>query len=189
MKKMLEKNNNQPMIPEDVIMAKIYLIRNKKVMLDRDLAKLYGVETKVLKQQVRRNINRFPEDFMFELSKEELQIWRSQFVTSNSDKIGLRYPPFAFTEHGVIMLASVLNSEKAILMNVRIIRVFIKMREMLLTHNELIIKTNELEKKFAGHDKKILMIFEYIKQLEKTRQDELQYKNRNRIGFKKSEGK
>lgn len=110
-------------------------------------------------------------------------------MTSNSDKIGLRYPPFAFTEHGVIMLASVLNSEKAILMNVRIIRVFIKMREMLLTHNELIIKTNELEKKFAGHDKKILMIFEYIKQLEKTRQDELQYKNRNRIGFKKSEGK
>ncbi|HEC42592.1 MAG TPA: ORF6N domain-containing protein [Bacteroides sp.] len=87
-------------------MSKIYLIRGKKIMLDRDLAELYGIETKVLKQTVRRNTNRFPSDFMFELSAEELHDWRSQFVTSNTDKMGLRYPPFCFTEHGVLMLSS-----------------------------------------------------------------------------------
>ena len=101
-------------LPDEAIASKIYLIRGEKVMLDRDLAELYGVETKYLKRQVRRNLLRFPEDFMFELTQEEFKIWRSQFVTSNQDKMGLRYPPFAFTETGVAQLSGVLNSERAI---------------------------------------------------------------------------
>jgi len=108
------------MIPDERIMDKIYLIRDQKVMLDRDLAELYGLETKVLKQQVRRNLSRFPEDFMFELTNEELENWRSQFVTSNSDRMGLRYSPMVFTEHGVLMLSSVLNSKIAIGVNIQI---------------------------------------------------------------------
>ena len=100
-------------------------------MLDRDLAELYGIETKVLKQTVRRNTNRFPSDFMFEMSAEELHDWRSQFVTSKTDKMGLRYPPFCFTEHGVLMLSSVLNSDRAIKVNIQIIRIFTKIRELL----------------------------------------------------------
>lgn len=102
------------LVPDDVVMSKIYLIRDQKVMLDRDLALLYGVDTKVLKQAVRRNIQRFPEDFMFELTKDEFEHWRSQFVTSNKDRKGWRYEPFCFTEQGVTMLACTLNSEQAI---------------------------------------------------------------------------
>lgn len=101
----------------------IFLIRGQKVMLDRDLANLYGVKTKALKQAVRRNIKRFPEDFMFVLSKDEFQNWRSQFVTSNRVRMGLRYPPMAFTEQGVAMLSSVLNSERAVEVNIAIMRV------------------------------------------------------------------
>ena len=97
-------------IPNEVIMSKIYFIGEHKVMLDRDIAELYRIDTKVLKQTVRRNINRFPKDFMFAMSAEELQDWRSQIVNSNTDKMGLRYPPFCITEHGVLMLSSVLNS-------------------------------------------------------------------------------
>ena len=108
------------MIHDERIMDKIYLIRDQKVMLDSDLAELYGLETKVLKQQVRRNLSRFPEDFMFELTNEELENWRSQFVTSNSDRMGLRYSPMVFTEHGVLMLSSVLNSKIAIGVNIQI---------------------------------------------------------------------
>ncbi len=105
------------LIPEERIMDKIYLIRDQKIMLDRDLAFLYGVGTKVLKQAVKRNIQRFPEDFMFEMTKEELENWRSQFVTSNSERMGLRYAPFCFTEQGVTMLSCVLNSKRAINVN------------------------------------------------------------------------
>ena len=121
-------------IPDEIIISKIYLIRDQKVMLDRDLAELYGVETKYLKRQVKRNFERFPVDFMFELNEKEFNDWRSQYVTSNSDKMGLRYAPFCFTEQGVTMLSCVLNSKTAIEVNIRIIRVFSKMREMILTH-------------------------------------------------------
>ena len=108
-------------VAEEAIISKICLIRGQKVMIDRDLAELYGVETKQLKRQVRRNIDRFPEDFMFELSEEEFQEWRSQFGTSNEgDKMGLRYAPYVFTEQGVAMLSSVLNSESAIKVNIQI---------------------------------------------------------------------
>ena len=108
------KGNKALMIPDELVINKIYVIRGQKIMLDRDLAELYGVETKRLKEAVRRNIHRFPEDFMFEMTFEELENWRTQFATSNSEKMGLRRPPFCFTEQGVAMLSSVLNSETAI---------------------------------------------------------------------------
>jgi len=117
-------------IPIENITGSIYLIRGKKDMLDRDLANLYGVETKRLKEQVKRNIERFPEDFMFELSKSELLNWRSQFATSNRDKMGLRYRPMAFTEQGVAMLSSVLRSKTAIQVNIQIMRAFTKIRQL-----------------------------------------------------------
>ena len=142
-------------------------------MLDRDLAELYGVETKVLKQTVRRNFKRFPPDFMFEMTTEVLQNWRSQFVTSNADNKGLRYSPFCFTEHRVIMLASILNSDRAININVQIVRVFIKMREMLASHKEILHRLEKIEYKLVEHDDQILLIFEYLKQLELTKLQEL----------------
>lgn len=163
-------------IAEEIVMNQIYLIRGQKVMLDRDLAELYGVETKVLKQAVRRNIERFPSDFMFELTSQELQNWRSQFVTSNQDKKGLRYAPFAFTEQGVAMLSSVLNSKQAILTNIQIIRVFTKIRQLLTDHttiqSELAAVKEILQKvttKQDNHDKNIELLFQYIDRLqEKT---------------------
>jgi hypothetical protein len=169
--------------PEESILNKIFLIRNKKVMLDRDLAELYGVETKVLKQQVRRNPERFPEDFMFELSKKEFNNLRSQIVTSSWG--GIRYMPMAFTEQGISMLSSVLNSRQAILMNILIIRVFTKMREMLSTHIEILKKIEQIEIKDIQQDEKIILIFEYLRQLEKIKKEEDEHKNRKRIGFRK----
>ena len=165
------------MIPDEVVMNKIYLIRGKKVMLDQDLAELYGVETKQLKRAVRRNITRFPKDFMFELTRKESVTLRSQIGTSSWG--GTRYVPMAFTEQGVAMLSSVLNSERAILVNIQIIRIFTKIREMLLTHKDLLLKMEELEKKVASHDEKIALLFEYLKQF-MTEQD----KPRQPIGFK-----
>ena len=122
------------LILQETVETKILLLRGKKVMLDRDLAVLYRVETKVLNQAVKRNIERFPEDFMFQLTKEEMKNWKSQFVTSNREKMGLRKRPYVFTEPGIAMLSSVLNSKRAIQVNIQIIRTFIKLREMLLTH-------------------------------------------------------
>ncbi len=178
---------NKLTIPDEVIMNKIYLIRGKKVMLDRDLAGLYGVETKVLKQTVRRNIKRFPSDFLFEMTIEELQDWRSQIVTSKADKKGLRYPPFCFTEHGVIMLASVLNSDRAININVQIVRIFTKMREMLSSHKEILHELVKIEHKLAEHDNQILVIFQYLKQLEQVKQQEQDQQNRKRLGYKRKD--
>jgi phage regulator Rha-like protein len=172
-------------VPDEVIMSKIYLIRGKKVMLDRDLAELYGVETKQLKRAVRRNIERFPVDFMFEMKKEELINWRYQFGTSNADKMGLRYPPFCFTEHGVLMLASVLNSYRAIQINIQIVRVFTKMREMLMENKEILHQLEKIQEKLAKHDEKIILIFEYIKQLEQEKQQIADQQNRKRIGYKR----
>jgi hypothetical protein len=136
---------NIPVVSEELVISRIYTIRGQKVMLDRDLAELYGVPTKALKQAVRRNAERFPEDFMFELSAEELEHWRSQIVTSNSgDRMGLRYAPFAFTEHGVLMLSSVLNSEAAIAVNIQVIRVFTRMRELLANHKDVLLALEKL---------------------------------------------
>jgi len=161
-------------------MSKIYEIRGEKVMIDRDLAELYGVETKYLKRQVRRNIERFPEDFMFQLNDDEFKEWRSQFVTSNSsDKMGLRYAPYVFTEQGVAQLSSVLNSERAIAVNIQIIRLFTKMRKLLLTHKDLLLEMEEIRKKISGQDEKIELIFNYLKQFIKD-----QEAPRESIGFK-----
>ncbi|MBW1752657.1 MAG: ORF6N domain-containing protein [Deltaproteobacteria bacterium] len=150
------------LVPIERIASKIYLIREIKVMLDRDLAELYGVETKRLKEQVRRNIERFPEDFMFELTKEELNNWRSQFATSNQDIMGLRIPPFAFTEHGVLMLSSVLKSERAVQVNIQIMRTFTKLREALIDNKDL---RKELEELKQITEERFQIVFETLDQL------------------------
>src|SRR5690554_2385215 len=154
--------NSEVAVADEVVMNRIYMIRGQRVMLDRDLAILYGVETRVLKQSVRRNIDRFPEDFVFEMTREELQNWRSQFVTSDSDRLGLRHPPFCFTEQGVAMLSSVLNSKQAIHTNIRIMRVFTRIRQMLTDNTELQLAIAEMKhavekisKKQDGQDKNI----------------------------------
>jgi len=155
-------------VPVEVIQNKIYLIRNQKVILDIDLAGLYGVATKQLKQQVRRNLKRFPEDFMFELTWEETESLRSQFVTLKRGQ-HMKYLPYVFTEQGVAMLSSVLNNDLAIEVNIQIMRVFTKLRELLASHKDLARKIEELERKFDGkfeaHDKKIALVFNAIKEL------------------------
>jgi hypothetical protein len=153
---MPKKAIQKSIIPAETIASRIYFVRGQKVMLDRDLAELYGVQTKVLKQAVRRNINRFPFDFMFELTKEELEDWRSQFVTSNSDRMGLRYKPMAFTEQGVAMLSSVLKSKRATEVNIAIMRALVKLREMMTTHSDLKRKIESMEKKY---DKQFQIVF------------------------------
>jgi S-adenosylmethionine synthetase len=169
-------------ISEETISDKIYFIRNQKVMLDRDLAMLYGIQTKVLKQAVKRNISRFPDDFMFELSDAEFSNWRSQIVTSNSDKMGLRYAPMAFTEHGVLMLSSILNSDKAIQTNIQIMRIFTKVRQMLLDTTEIKLDIAQIQKKLENHDKNIELVFNYLDELTEKKEDE---KPRTKIGYKK----
>jgi len=142
----------------------IQYIRGEKVMLDSDLARLYEVPTKVLKQSVRRNLDRFPKDFMFELTEYEAICSRSQIVTLKRGQ-NVKYLPFAFTEQGVAMLSSVLNSEKAIKVNIAIMRAFVQMRRFLETHKELALKIEELEKTIGVHDENIQLIFETIRQL------------------------
>jgi len=169
-------------LSEETISNKIYFIRDQKVMLDRDLALLYGIETKVLKQSVKRNILRFPEDFMFELNKSEFENWRSQFVTSNSDRIGLRHAPMAFTEHGVMMLSSILKSNKAIQTNIQIMRIFTKVRQMLLDTTEIKVDILQIQKKLENHDKNIELVFSYLDELTEKKEDEGE---RVKIGYKK----
>ena len=153
--------NKKSLIPADRIEKAILLIRRQKVMLDVDLAALYGVETKMLVRAVKRNINRFPTDFMFQLSKEEFDNLRSHFGTS-SYWGGRRYPPYAFTEQGVAMLSSVLRSQRAIQVNIEIMRTFIRLRQMLASHVELARKLDALEKKY---DAQFKQVFEAIRQL------------------------
>ena len=170
------------LLSEEAISNKIYFIRNQKVMLDRDLALLYGIETRVLKQAVKRNTSRFPEDFMFELNKSEFENWRSQFVISNSDKMGLRHLPMAFTEHGVLMLSSVLKSDRAIQTNIQIMRIFTKVRQMLLDTTEIKIDILQIQKKLENHDKNIELVFSYLDELTEKKENEI---DRVKIGYKK----
>ncbi len=149
-------------IPLERIQQSIYMIRGQKVILDRDLAQLYGVATKRLKEQVRRNADRFPEDFMFVLDSEEFAIWRSQIATSKSDRKGLRYPPMAFTEQGVAMLSAVLHSQRAIEVNIAIMRTFVKLRQMLESHEQLARKLANLENRY---DEQLQLIFEVLGEL------------------------
>jgi len=177
----MDNVNTSVLIPEEMIIDKIYLIRGQKVMLDRDLAKLYGLETKVLKQQVKRNSERFPDDFMFELTKDEFANWRSQFVTSNSERMGLRYLPMVFTEHGVLMLSSVLNSKQAISVNIQIMRIFTRIRQMLTDTLSLKLEIEDIKKKLQNQDKNIEIVFSYLDELITKQDDSLP---RKRIGFK-----
>jgi len=170
--------SNKPLIvfPEKQIVNHIYLIRGKKVMIDQDLAKLYGVTTKRLNEQVKRNHKRFPDDFMFQLKEEEMGILRSQFATSRLGHGGRRYFAHAFTELGVAMLSSVLNSERAIEVNMQIMRSFSKLREMLTTHKDLKRKIEGMEKKY---DRRFRVVF---KAMTKLLTDEK--KPKKQIGFK-----
>ena len=163
-------------VPVERITGKIYLIRGTKVMLDSDLAELYGVETRVLKQAVRRNISRFPADFMFELTQKEYQSLRSQNVTLKRGQHS-KYPPFAFSEQGVAMLSSTLNSERAIQVNIQIMRAFIQLRQMIVSHKDLKKKIAAMEKKY---DEQFAIVFEAIKQL--LEEDE---KPKRKIGYVK----
>jgi len=149
----------------EVIGQKIYLIRGHKVMVDKDLASLYEVPTRRLNEQVKRNRGRFPGDFMFQLTKKEYINWKSQIAISNSEKMGLRRRPYAFTEHGVAMLSSVLNSERAVQVNIAIMRAFVKLRNILSANKELAHKLEQLEQKTEKHDIEIQAIFEAIRQL------------------------
>jgi len=148
------------MVPVSRIENAIFLIRDEKVMLDQDLAAMYGVETKVLVQAVKRNINRFPEDFMFQLNKDEFNILRSQIVTSSWG--GRRTPPYAFTEQGVAMLSGALRSKRAVLVNIEIMRTFVKLRKILATHDELARKLTSLERKY---DKQFKLVFDAIREI------------------------
>jgi hypothetical protein len=174
--------SNGIIVPEEVIMSKIFIIRDQKVMLDSDLADLYGITTGNFNKAVQRNLKRFPDDFMFQLTKPEFD--NLIFQSGISSWGGTRKLPFAFTEQGVAMLSGVLHSDRAILVNILIIRVFTRMRYLLETHKEILKKLEQLQKNDLEQDKKILLIFEYLKQLEKVKQEEMAFTKRKRIGFK-----
>ena len=153
-------------VPVKQIVARIYEIGDMKVILDRDLSELYGVETRVLNQSVRRNVDRFPEDFMFQLTKNELDKWRSQFVTSNSpDRMGLRRRPYAFTEHGVLMLSNTLRSDRAIQVSIQIIRIFIRMRQLIQEDKNLVQKVSRIERR---QDEESKAIWQAIRRIERS---------------------
>jgi hypothetical protein len=160
------------LIPQEQIEQVIYSIRGQRVMLDKDLAVIYGVKTKILNQAVRRNLDRFPSDFMFQLTYEEARSLRSQIVTLENIQVirsrkgrYSKYLPYAFTEHGVAMLSSVLRSREAIHINIAIMRVFSRLRETLALHKDIAVKLRELEQKIAGHDESIQALFGAIRQL------------------------
>lgn len=172
----------EPPVPIERIQQSILLIRGKKVMLDSDLAKLYGVSTKRLNEKVKRNRDRFPEDFMFQLNPAEAEVLRSQFATSKTGRGGRRYLSFAFTEHGAIMLAAVLSTLRAIEVSVLVVRAFVKLREMLANHKELAVKLAELERKIETHDESIRTLFQAIRELMAQPEPP-----RKRIGFQTKE--
>jgi hypothetical protein len=177
---------NAPAVPDGVLWSKIHLIRGLKVMLDFDLAELYEVETRALKQAVKRNIDRFPADFMFQLTKTE---WKE--VITNCDNLpeGVKYSPatpFSFTEHGVLMLSSVVNSDRAIKVNIQVMRIYVHMREMMMLNKDILHRLESIERNINGQERKFRTVFEYLKQFEQTRQQELKQKDRPRIGYKAS---
>jgi len=178
----MAKSSGQIAVTEALILSKIYEIRGHKVMLDEDLATLYDVPTKRLNEQVKRNTDRFPKDFMFQLSKKEFEILKSQNATSSWG--GRRTPPYAFTEHGVLMLSSVLNSERAIAVNIRIMRIYTQMREMIISNKEILLQLEKIEKKVSSHDEDLQLVFEYLKQLIHTPDPP-----RERIGFRRNDEK
>jgi ORF6N domain len=176
------ENNGQIVIPDELVIGKIYLIRGNKVMLDKDLSELYGVTTGNLNKAVKRNITRFPYDFMFQLTKEEFNELIFQIGISSWG--GTRKLPYAFTEQGVAMLSGVLHSVRAIKVNIQIMRIFSRMRTMVEAHKEILLKLEQLAKKDIEQDERIMLIFEYLKQLEQIKQEELEKGERTIIkGF------
>ena len=205
------KKNIESLLVDETIIRKIYVIRGQKVMLDFDLAVLYEVETKVLNQSVKRNINRFPQDFMFRLTSKEWLTMRSQFVTASSQNIDNQanklmrsqivttsqkkrntlITPYAFTEHGVTMLASVLKSERAVKMSIAVVRAFIELKKSILPYNQLAIKIEALQMHLGEHDAQLNSIFEAIENLLDDKIDKEfereKWRNRKRIGFRPGE--
>lgn len=171
-------NQLQSIIPNEAVVDKIYNIREQKVMLDSDLALLYGIDTKRINEQVKRNIDRFPEDFMFQLTEYEFQNLKSQFATSSWG--GRRTLPYAFTEHGVLMLSSVLNSKKAIQVNIQIMRIFNYFRKMLSDNANIVMELEKLKKSIRNQDQNIEVIFKYLDELSEK---ESTSKSRKRIGY------
>jgi len=167
-----------PSIPENIVVNKIYEIREHKVMLDSDLAELYGVETKRLNEQIRRNLDRFPGDFMFQLTESEWQSLRSQIATSKIGRGGRTYLPNVFTEHGVLMLSSILNSQQAIQVNIQIVRIFTKLRQWLSENGEIKYEIEDIKRKLNNQDKNIELVFSYFDQLMDKK-----IAPRKRIGF------
>jgi hypothetical protein len=164
-------------LSDEVIISKIYLVRDHKVMLDGDLAELYQVETRRLNEQVKRNGARFPEDFMFQLTEKEWENLKSQNATSSWG--GRRKKPYAFTEHGVLMLSSVLNSERAIQVNVQIMRIYSRLRRMIMDHKDILLKIERLEGRVTKHDEDFKEVFDYLKELLNPKTEPLR-----KIGFK-----
>ncbi len=172
--------SNKLTIPEEVVISKIYYIKDLKVMLDSDLAELYEVETRVLNQQVKRNRDRFPEDFMFQLSEIEWEVLKSRNTSPSWG--GRRKPPYVFTEHGVLMLSSVLNSKKAIAVNIQIMRIFTKLREMLTDNLHMKLEIEEIKKKISNQSKNIELVFSYLDELVDKKDNP---EPRKQIGYKK----
>ena len=172
-------------VPYERVVGNIYLLRNQKIMIDRDLSVLYGIETKRLKEAVKRNAARFPADFMFEMNAREFKNWRTQIATSNSDKMGLRYAPYCFTEQGVAMLSSVLNSERAILVNLEIIRAFTRIRKVITENTALRRAIEKLEEKSENHSKNIELVFSYIEELQsKVNTRKIKTLAKTKVGYK-----
>ena len=169
-------------ISDEVIINKIYLIRGQKVMIDRDLAEMYRVETRLLNQAIKRNEKRFPADFMFQMTGQELSDWKSQNVISNKEKMGLRKLPNVFTEQGVAMLSSVLNSETAIEVNIQIIRIFTRIRQMMTDHSDLRLEVEKIKRKLDNQDRNMKVVFKYLDELLDKR--EKPNPPRNEIGYK-----
>jgi hypothetical protein len=174
---MTEKENTLT-IPDELVINKIYLIRNQKVMLDSDLAELYQVETKVLNQQVKRNLKRFPEDFMFQLTEQEFDHLKSQFVTSSWG--GKRKLPYVFTEQGVAMLSGILNSDRAIAVNIQIMRIFTRIRQMLADNTDLRLDIEKIKNKLDNQDKNMEIVFRYLDELLEKKENPIE---RNKIGY------
>ncbi len=167
-------------VSDQVLVDKIVIIRGQKVMLDRDLAELYGVKPIRLREQVKRNINRFPDNFMFQLTDEEVDVMVSHFAIPSKKQLGGSLP-YAFSEHGVLMLSNVLKSERALVMSIRIIEIFVKLREALLSHKDILLKVERLERKVVTNDADIKLIFEYLKELLDPKTEPMR-----KIGFRQS---
>jgi phage regulator Rha-like protein len=177
----MAEEKSELIVSDEVVISKIYYIRGQKVMLDRDLAELYGVESRRLREQVKRNEERFPSNFIFQLTEDEVDSMVSQIAIPSKQHLG-GHLPYAFTEHGVLMLANVLRSKTAMRVSVRIIEIFVRMREMLSTHTDILLKLEQIERKVDGHDEDIQLIFSYLKQLLNPPDEP-----RPRIGFRRKD--